>query len=78
MSDFFIVDSRVHLWDPARLRYPWLDGLLPLNRAFLPDDFSAASANLKLSKFIQDFASHASATDRAGLFQTNAERIYRV
>ena len=32
-----IVDSHVHFWDPARLRYAWLDGEPALNREFLPD-----------------------------------------
>jgi L-fuconolactonase len=52
MNDFLIVDSHVHLWNPAQLRYPWLDGLPSLNRAFLPEDFSAASADLNIAKII--------------------------
>jgi L-fuconolactonase len=45
-----IVDSHVHLWDPAQFRYPWLDGLSALNRSFKPADFNSASADV--SKFI--------------------------
>src|SRR5271168_666566 len=52
MSEFFIVDSHVHLWNPSRFRYAWLDGLPLLNHAFLPEDFSAASANLNVGKII--------------------------
>jgi len=52
MNSFSIVDSHVHLWNPARLRYAWLDGLPALNRAFLPADFTAASADLNVSKII--------------------------
>jgi predicted TIM-barrel fold metal-dependent hydrolase len=52
MNDFLIVDSHVHLWNPAQHRYPWLDGLPTLNRAFLPEDFSAASADLNVGKII--------------------------
>ena len=48
----FIVDSHVHLWNPAQLRYAWLDGLPVLNRTFLPADFAAASANAGVNKFI--------------------------
>lgn len=33
-----VIDSHVHFWDPRRLRYPWLDDLDLLNRAFLPGD----------------------------------------
>ncbi|MEO5921061.1 MAG: amidohydrolase family protein [Pseudolysinimonas sp.] len=31
-----IIDTHVHVWDPAALRYDWLSG--DLNRAFLPAD----------------------------------------
>jgi L-fuconolactonase len=47
-----IVDSHVHLWNPAKLRHAWLDGLPELNRAFLPADFSAASAKAGVAKMI--------------------------
>jgi len=39
-----IIDSHVHLWDPAQFRYAWLDGLPTLNRAFLPMDFAMQTA----------------------------------
>jgi len=52
MNLFSIVDSHVHLWNPAQLRYAWLDGLPALNRPFLPADFAAASANLNVGKII--------------------------
>ena len=42
MPDVPLVDTHVHLWDPQRLRYPWLDGNATLNRAFLPTDYRAA------------------------------------
>ena len=47
-----IVDSHVHWWNPAQLRYAWLDGLPALNRAFLPADFSAASAAANVGKMV--------------------------
>lgn len=47
-----LVDSHVHLWDPSRFRYAWLDGLPALNRAFLPADFAAASAGVSVTKMI--------------------------
>ena len=37
-----IVDSHVHLWDPAVLEYPWLAGLPELRRPFLADALVAA------------------------------------
>jgi L-fuconolactonase len=52
MSTLDIVDAHVHLWNPAELRYPWLDGLPALKRAYLPTDYMAASAKVKVSKFI--------------------------
>ena len=47
-----IVDSHVHLWDPTQIRYPWLDKLPALDRAFLPADFSAVTATVKVEKVI--------------------------
>ena len=47
-----IVDAHVHLWNPALLRYEWLDGLPALNRAYLPADFSVASAGAGVAKML--------------------------
>lgn len=52
MSALSIVDSHVHLWNPAQFRYSWLDGLPALDRAFLPRDFSLASAKTDVRKII--------------------------
>src|SRR6266436_526317 len=52
MSVPAIVDSHVHLWNPAQFSYAWLEGLPAFNRAFQPADFSAASASADVSKFI--------------------------
>jgi L-fuconolactonase len=52
MNAEYIVDSHVHLWDPARLRYPWLTALPALNRPFLPADFGADSKAANIGKCI--------------------------
>ena len=52
MNPAAIVDSHVHLWNPAQFRYAWLNGLPTLNQAFQPADFAAASACADVSKFI--------------------------
>jgi L-fuconolactonase len=52
VSALSIVDSHVHLWDPARLEYPWLAGIPMLNCAFPPAEFAAASATSEVTKLI--------------------------
>jgi len=39
-----VVDAHVHFWDPAELRYPWLDELPALLRRFLPADYEPLSS----------------------------------
>lgn len=50
MPSFPIIDSHLHLWDPQRLSYPWL--FPPLDRAFLPADFRAASAGVEIEALV--------------------------
>lgn len=52
MNEICLVDSHVHFWDPSQLHYSWLVNYLALNRAFLPADFSAASAKSNVRKMV--------------------------
>jgi L-fuconolactonase len=38
-----IIDSHIHVWDPAVLSYPWLDADLELRRPFLSADLQRSS-----------------------------------
>ena len=33
-----LIDSHVHFWDPANLRYRWLEGVPAIQHKFLPSD----------------------------------------
>lgn len=67
MQNFPIVDAHVHLWDPGRLRYPWLDDLPTLNKAYLLPDYRTASQSQQVEKlvFIQCEAEFAQFMDEA-------------
>jgi L-fuconolactonase len=47
-----IVDAHVHFWDPTVLRYPWLEGLPALDRAFLLADYASATAGIAVDAMI--------------------------
>ena len=47
-----IVDAHVHFWDPSALRYPWLDGLPALDRAFLPASYVSATSGIPIDSMI--------------------------
>ncbi len=44
-----IIDSHVHFWDPELLDYPWLEDVPPINRSFLPADYSQAIGNFPVA-----------------------------
>lgn len=48
-----VVDAHVHVWDPERLRYPWLDGILALDRPFLPADIDRGNGSPIRHVFVQ-------------------------
>ncbi|HEY3221712.1 MAG TPA: amidohydrolase family protein [Gemmatimonadales bacterium] len=47
-----IVDAHVHFWDPGALRYPWLEEIPSLDRAFLPQDYRAATGATPIGKIV--------------------------
>jgi len=50
-----IIDAHVHLWDPARLRYPWLAAVPDLAHRHTLDGFAAATGGLPITRrvFVQ-------------------------
>ena len=68
MIDIPIVDTHVHLWDPARIKYPWLADAEALNKPHLLSGYRAATEGLTIEKmiFVQceaDFAQFAEEVD---------------
>ena len=52
MPDFPIIDSHVHLYDVARLRYGWLNRVPKINRTYLLNDFDAARGPVQVDKIV--------------------------
>ena len=52
MPDYPIVDSHVHLLEPARFGYAWTRGAPSLNRRALPDDLMKAAAPVEIDQFV--------------------------
>jgi L-fuconolactonase len=50
--DIPIVDTHLHIWDPANLRYFWLDDVPKLNKPHLPADYSKATEGLSIEKLV--------------------------
>ncbi|MBT2566166.1 amidohydrolase family protein [Arthrobacter sp. ISL-85] len=48
-----VIDSHVHVWDPAVLDYAWLADAPVLNRAFLPADLPHTAGNTRAAVFVQ-------------------------
>jgi len=48
-----VVDSHVHVWDPAQLDYAWLGNNDSLNKPFLPQNLPHASDNTRAAVFVQ-------------------------
>ena len=52
MPDFPIIDAHVHLYDVARLSYPWLADVPKLNRTALLADFDAARGAVEVAQIV--------------------------
>jgi predicted TIM-barrel fold metal-dependent hydrolase len=52
MPDYPIVDSHVHLLEPARFGYAWTKGAPSLDRQALPGDLMAAAAPVAIDQFV--------------------------
>ncbi|GAA3668596.1 amidohydrolase family protein [Microbacterium marinilacus] len=57
-GDVRVVDAHVHVWDPAALSYPWLEGD-PLGSAHLPPEIDGASGGVDGWVFVEADASAA-------------------
>jgi len=47
-----ILDSHVHIWDPLRMRIPWLDSIPSLNQALWLDDYAVATEGLDIDGLV--------------------------
>ena len=52
MPDLPVVDAHVHLWDPGRLRMPWLDDNARLGRSFDLADFAEANDGVAVEAIV--------------------------
>jgi L-fuconolactonase len=52
VPDLAIVDSHVHLWNPRRLRTPWLDSLPILNQPYGLQEYEEATAGLNIAGIV--------------------------
>ncbi|EWY40175.1 amidohydrolase [Skermanella stibiiresistens SB22] len=52
MDELPIIDSHVHLYDPAKLSYPWMAAVPALNKPHLPGDFDRARGSIKVAGMV--------------------------
>ncbi|HTJ72533.1 MAG TPA: amidohydrolase family protein [Actinospica sp.] len=69
-----ILDCHVHLWDPNRLTYAWLDEAPPLNRAFTADVFTAVRPASVEAIFMEAGRDERQAVDEIAWVKEQAER----
>ncbi|MEM7446259.1 MAG: amidohydrolase, partial [Pseudomonadota bacterium] len=52
MPNFPIVDSHLHIWDPSKIRYSWLDGIELLNKPYLLTDYNEQTAPIDIEAMV--------------------------
>ena len=52
MKSISIIDSHVHFWDPAKLKYDWLESAGALNHPFLLTDYHKATEGIEVDKMV--------------------------
>lgn len=81
MSNLTIIDSHVHLWDTAKLNYPWLSDIPAIDGPHLPADYRDASRDHDVEKlvFVQCDVSTSQSRDEvrwvSELAETDEQRI---
>lgn len=48
-----LIDTHVHVWDPAALDYAWLADVPALNKPFMPTDLPHTAADTRATVFVQ-------------------------
>ncbi|MCU1556274.1 MAG: hypothetical protein JWN09_269 [Microbacteriaceae bacterium] len=48
-----VVDSHLHIWDPSRLRYPWIESDPELDRPFTQQEYHAGHSGVSGIVFVQ-------------------------
>ena len=52
MPDFPIIDTHLHLSDPSRISYPWINSAPALNRPFTIDDYREACGDVEVEAMV--------------------------
>jgi L-fuconolactonase len=52
MIDVPIIDTHLHLWNPAYLRYAWLDSIPLLNQPYLLEDYRRACGPVSVAQMV--------------------------
>ena len=52
MPDFTIIDTHLHLSDPSRISYPWINSAPALNRPFTIDDYREACGDVEVEAMV--------------------------
>jgi len=75
MPNFPIVDTHLHIWDPSKIRYSWLDGIDVLNRPYLLSDYNAHTQGVDIEAmvFVQCEADPPGYEQEAAWVAANAE-----